>query len=261
MRADVFLFEKGFAKSRARARVFIESGNVTINGKTVLKPSEQIDESVENIVLISAEERYVSRGGLKLEKALNVFKIDVSGKCCLDVGASTGGFTDCLLKHGASKVYAVDSGSGQLVPELINDERVVNIEKYNARNLKKGDFSVSIDTVVIDVSFISQTLIIPGIADVLYDGGIFVSLIKPQFEAGRGSVGKNGIVKDKKDRLFAAKRVIECAESFGFGCFGFDVSPIQGGNGNIEYIAAFEKGRKSTINDNVIQSVIYTGGV
>ena len=245
MRADVYLFSFGYAKSRSAAQALISEGGVAINGKIISKPSDNIDENSENSVEITSVQKYVGRGGYKLEYALERFAINVSGYTAIDVGASTGGFTDCLLQNGAVKVFAVDSGEGQLDSRLVGDSRVVNIEKYNARNLKREDFDGTVDIAVMDVSFISQTLIIPSLSQMLDDGALFVSLIKPQFEVGRSAVGKKGIVKNPKDRINAVKSVISFAESFGFGCFGVAESAITGGDGNIEYVAAFKKGDKS----------------
>lgn len=248
MRADVYLASNGYAKSRSSAQSLISAGAVVINGNAVLKPSEQIDENVENSVIITQTQKYVGRGGYKLEYALERFGVDVRGLTAVDIGASTGGFTDCLLQNGARKVFAVDSGEAQLDSSLVVDSRVVNIEKYNARNMKKEDFNEKIDIAVMDVSFISQTLIIPSLSELLEDGAWFISLIKPQFEVGRSAVGKKGIVKNPKDRINAVKSVISFAESFGFGCLGVSESAITGGDGNIEYVAAFRKGIQNKIS-------------
>ena len=245
MRLDVFLAANGYADSRTQARKLIEEGAVSLNGRLADKASLSVDESREMDVQIIHRQRYVSRGGLKLEKALEVFSVDVNGLCALDVGASTGGFTDCLLQHGASMVYAVDAGERQLAGSLLADKRVICMEKYNARNLSKRDFPYTPDIAVMDVSFISQTLILPALSGVLENGGILLSLIKPQFEAGREAVGKNGIVKRGADRRHAMERVLDAAEACGLACFGMDVSPILGGDGNIEDIAAFRKGGKA----------------
>ena len=239
MRADVFLTERGYVDSRTRASRLIDQGCVLIDGKTVLKASTDISDT-EHDVVISNTDRYVGRGGLKLEAALESFKIDVCGKKCIDMGASTGGFTDCLLQNGAREVYAVDSGRGQLHKSLLSDNRVVNIEGYNARELSKDNFG-SFDVAVMDVSFISQTLIHPAISSVIMPESVFISLIKPQFEAGRSAIGKNGIVKSAKDRENAIHRVIESARLCGFRTIGLIVSPIKGGDGNVEYLACFER--------------------
>lgn len=242
MRLDKYLTEAGYAESRTQAQNLICEGNVLLDGKRIVKPSYAVDENGNLTVRIVNRQKYVSRGGLKLEKALSVFSLDVRGMCALDVGASTGGFTDCLLQNGASRVYAVDAGEGQLAPSLRTDARVVCIEKYNARDLKKEDFPEVFDIAVMDVSFISQTLILPGLSALLPEGGLLVSLVKPQFEAGRECVGKNGIVKYARDRRKALERVIDCAETLELTCFGADVSPICGGDGNVEFIVAFRKG-------------------
>lgn len=251
MRADVFLSSCGYAKSRSAAQSMISEGSVVINGKKIEKASENIDENAENSVQITAEQKFVGRGGYKLEYALEKFGVDVNGMTAIDVGASTGGFTDCLLQRGATKVFAVDSGADQLDAYLASDPRVVNIEKYNARNLKSSDFDEKIDIAVMDVSFISQTLIIPSLSELLSDGAWFVSLIKPQFEVGRSAIGKKGIVKSPKDRINAVKSVVSFAEGFGFGCLGVSESVITGGDGNVEYVAAFRKGVKTEIIINL----------
>ena len=247
MRVDLYLTEKGYAKSRSAAQTLIENDAVLINGTLVKKASAQIDENAENEVVITKTEKFVGRGGYKLEYALEKFGVDVNMLVAVDVGASTGGFTDCLLQRGAKKVFAVDSGEGQLDSKFIFDNRVVNFEKYNARNIKKEDFGEKIDIAVMDVSFISQTLIIPSLSSLLDEGGRLVSLIKPQFEVGKSAVGKKGIVKDPKARINAVKSVVAFAESFGLGCLGVAESVITGGDGNIEYVALFEKGAKTQI--------------
>ena len=247
MRIDVYLALKGYVKSRSAAQNIISSGNVFVNGKRIEKVSETVDEDRENEVVITELPKYVGRGGYKLEYALSNFNIDVTNMTAIDVGASTGGFTDCLLQNGAKKVYAVDSGENQLDVSLIENPKVVNMEKYNARNLSRSDFGEALDIAVMDVSFISQTLIIPALSELLGDGSIFVSLIKPQFEVGKSSIGKKGIVKSPKDRINAVKSVLAFADRFGFGCIGVSESVITGGDGNIEYVAAFKKGEKTQI--------------
>ncbi len=239
MRADIYISSNGFAESRTRAARLISEGKIVIDGRTILKSSEDILPG-EHDVIITEEDAYVGRGGLKLSEAIERFNIDVAGKRCIDIGASTGGFTDCLLQNGAGVVYAVDSGKGQLHKRLLEDERVVNIEGYNARELSYDEFG-SFDIAVMDVSFISQTLIHSALSDILADKGMFVSLIKPQFEAGRGALGKNGIVKAARDRENAILRVLESAELNGLYCVGLINSPIEGGDGNKEYLACFTK--------------------
>lgn len=255
MRADVFVYSGGYAKSRNAARILIESGAVIIDGNTVTKPSEEIDENAEHTVEITKTEKFVSRGGLKLEAALEAFAIDVNGMDAIDIGASTGGFTDCLLKRGARFVVAVDSGEGQLDKVLACDKRVKSIEKYNARQLTDEIIPNKADIAVMDVSFISQTLIIPRIRSVLKDNGAFVSLIKPQFEAGRTAVGKGGVVKKAQDRLNAVLRVKDCAAEYGLSLTGLIVSPITGGDGNIEYLARFEAG-KAPLDEKHIRRIV-----
>ena len=195
MRLDLFLVDKALADSRQRAQRLIKNGCVSVDGKILTKPSEDVDTANEHLIEITEtdDERYVSRGGLKLEGALSAFGISPKGMICADIGASTGGFTDCLLQNGAEKVYAFDSGSGQLHSKLKNDKRVISKEGFNARYITLSDVGERVDMVVMDVSFISQTIIIPALVKLLRENGIFVTLIKPQFEAGRSALGKNGI--------------------------------------------------------------------
>lgn len=237
------MFEREIVVSRSRAKELIQNGAVSLDGKIVRKPSYEIPDDFEptKITIDEAQNKYVSRGGYKLEGAITHFHLDCKGKVSLDVGASTGGFTDCLLAYNARKVYAVDSGTAQLSPKLLLDERVVSIENYNARFMKKEDFADKIDLVVIDVSFISQTLILPQIASLLEKEGELVSLIKPQFEVGRDCVGKKGVVKDEKARQAAIKKVCDFAHELNFELMGIMKSPIEGGDGNIEYLAYFKK--------------------
>lgn len=252
MRADLFLFSGGHTKSRQEARKLIESGDVKINGRTVKKPSEQIYEQDEQKVEINNTAAYVSRGGLKLDAALFAFAIDVNGMRALDIGASTGGFTDCLLSRGAAQVTALDAGHGQLDARLAADPRVKSIEGFNARALCEGGAGCigdGFDIAVMDVSFISQTYIIPGLPGLLVAGGYFIGLVKPQFEAGRTAVGKGGIVRDRTHHAAAIARVADCAGKAGFGWIGFIPSPIKGGDGNTEYLAAFQLGGGGEVPD------------
>lgn len=254
MRLDAYLFAKGLAKSRSFAKMLITDGYVEINGKAIKKPSFEVGDNDE-VTVTGEPYSFVSRGGVKLEEALSAFSIDVSGMCAVDIGASSGGFTDCLLKRGAEKVFAVDSGSGQLVSSLCSDARVVNIENYNARNLNAEDLGTLCDIAVTDVSFISQTLIIPAAVSVLRDGGIYVSLIKPQFECGKSGLGKGGIVKNKNVMAQAIKKVIDCAYENGLGCKGLIASPIFGGDGNTEFLMYCVKGEDSVISEKIIKEV------
>lgn len=241
MRVDLYLSTFGHAGSRKKAQDLIAAGAVKIDGIEVKKPSALINEEVPHTVDIEEVFKYVSRGGMKLEAALNAFRVSVGGKKAVDVGASTGGFTDCLLQRGAAKIYSVDSGIGQLHEKLRANERVVCIERFNARELTAENTDGECDIAVCDVSFISQTYIIPGIAATVRQGGEFVSLIKPQFEAGRSALGKGGIVHSGAYRYLAVKRVLECALANGFDCIGLIPSPIEGGDGNKEYLAYFVK--------------------
>lgn len=240
MRLDVYLVEKSLVDSRTDAKNFIIAGAVCVNDKVIKKPAFEVVGD-ENISVDKSGKRFVSRGGLKLEAALDAFGIDVTGALAIDVGASSGGFTDCLLKRGASHVIAVDSGSGQMVESLRSDLRVTVIENFNARYMSRDDFDYIPSLAVMDVSFISAKLIFPAVAGLLSDGGRFVCLIKPQFEVGRGGLNKKGIVKNADLRSKAAKDVVECAACLGFELLGMIESPIVGGDGNIEYLAYFRK--------------------
>ena len=256
MRLDLFLFTGNYVKSRQKAKVLIEGGNVTIENKIITKPSYDIDEnSVPNIQIID-DCKYVSRGGLKLEKVIEASNMKIDGKICIDIGASTGGFTDCLLQYGAKKVYAIDSGTNQLDHSLKINDKVVSIEGFNAKGLSIDLIGEPADIITIDVSFISQTLIMPGAFQLLCDKGVYISLIKPQFEAGRDKIGKGGIVKNSKDRLFAVNKVLECAEALGYKCNFFIKSPIKGGDGNIEYLSVFEKSDKGISKDYIKNLVL-----
>lgn len=243
MRLDVYLFENGFASSRTEAKNFVSQGAVSVGGRVVSKPSLDV-LGTEEIAVDKSVKKYASRGGTKLEAALDSFNLSVKGCMALDIGASSGGFTDCLLKRGVAHVIAVDSGSGQLVSELREDKRVSVFENYNARYMKPSDFEYVPDFAVMDVSFISATYIIPAVYSVLSYGGRFVCLIKPQFEVGRQNLGKGGVVKSEKHRAEAVKKVTECAELVGFVLEGIIESPILGGDGNTEYLAYFRKEKK-----------------
>ena len=211
MRVDTYLLAAGYTPSRKKAQDLIDAGAVKIDGIVIKKSSLQINETIEHDVVIEQVFPYVSRGGIKLQAALDAFGINVSCKKAVDVGSSTGGFTDCLLRRGASRVIAVDSGIGQLHESLLADSRVKSVEHFNARELDLNVTEGYCDVAVADVSFISQTYLIPPIASVLRDGGVFVSLIKPQFEAGKQALGKNGIVTNGAYRFLAAKRVVNSA--------------------------------------------------
>lgn len=255
MRIDTYLAEQGLAKSRSFAKTLLDEGFVTVNGAVIKKASFDVSEG-DDVQVTGSPYSYVSRGGVKLEGALNAFSLSVSGMTCVDIGASSGGFTDCLLKRGAKKVYAVDSGYGQLDSTLCNDERVINIENYNARNLSADDLGEKCDIAVTDVSFISQTLIIPAAKNVISDGGLYVSLIKPQFECGKSGLGKGGIVKSKRIMAEAVKKVIDCAASCGLGCQGLIKSPIEGGDGNCEFLMYCILGKENTVTEKTVKEVV-----
>ncbi len=242
MRLDTFLFENGYFESREKAKKAITEFRITVNGKTVTKPAAEVSE-IDNITVIPSERtEYVGRGGIKLEYALDTFKIDVQGKRAIDIGASTGGFTDCLLKRGALKVYSIDIGHNQLHLSLANDTRVVNLEGVNAREMTSELVENNpVDVAVSDLSFISQKLVIPKTSAVLSKGGIYVILIKPQFEAGREHLNKNGIVKSEKVRMRVLSDILEFAKSCGYEIIGSTTSPIEGGSGNTEYLAVFRR--------------------
>lgn len=241
-RADLVLCEKGLAESRTRARALIKSGAAFVDGRPIEKPSELLDgDSV--FTLSESALDYVSRAALKLEEALEVFEISPDGLTVADIGASTGGFTECLLKHGAKKVFAVDVGTDQLHPTLKSNPAVVSMEGVNARELRAESFPCRIDMAVMDVSFISQTLIYPALASVLEKGSYLIALVKPQFEVGKENVGKKGVVKDKKGALLemVTLKIRYAAEDNGFELLRLIDSPIKGGTGNKEYLALLRK--------------------
>ena len=235
-RLDQRLFELGLAESREKAKATIMSGIVYVNGQKSDKPGTQVSDDAEIVVRGNACP-YVSRGGFKLAKALEVFPVEPAGQVCIDCGASTGGFTDVLLKNGAAKVYAVDVGYGQLAWQLRQDSRVVVMERTNARALTPDMFPESMDLGVMDVSFISIRLILPALHGLLKPGGEVVCLIKPQFEAGKADVGKKGVVRDKAVHERVLREMCEFFPTAGYTLLGLDYSPIRGPEGNIEYLA------------------------
>lgn len=241
-RIDKLLAERGFAESRAKAQAMIMAGVVLVDEKRVAKASEQFEpESAIRIKGETTESRYVGRGGLKLEAALERFGIDPTGYSCLDVGSSTGGFTDCLLQHGAAKVVAIDVGTNQLVWELRNDPRVEVRENTNARGLLPTDFEDLFDLIVMDVSFISATKILPALFDLVREGGRIVVLIKPQFEVGKGEVGKGGIVRETEKHQRVVNELTSFADQLGLRSCGVIESPITGAEGNKEFLACYRK--------------------
>lgn len=235
-RLDVYLCNNGFAKSRERAKSLIKSGRVTVNEKVCTKPAYEVGQT-DKIYTEPDELMYVGRGGLKLEKALDDFCISVKDKICADIGASTGGFTQCLLEHGAKTVYAIDVGHGQLDSSLVNDSRVINCEGVNARHLRSEMFSEKLEFISVDVSFISLELLIYPLCDLLDEKSEMVTLIKPQFEAGKKALNKKGIVKDPMDHIKVLEKMICVFNDAGLTVKGLINSGITGGDGNIEYLA------------------------
>jgi len=256
-RIDVLLVNKGFFATREKAQTSIMAGNVFIDNQRIDKAGTKIDIS-SHIELRGETMKYVSRGGLKLEKAINEFLINATGCIAMDIGASTGGFTDCLLQNGASKVYSIDVGYGQLDWSLRQDRRVVVMERTNFRYITKEQINDDIDLATIDVAFISLTKILPNLKNFMKVGGAVIALIKPQFEAGREKVGKKGVVKDKAIHFSVSKDIIEFSKSIGFCPIEFSYSPIKGPEGNIEYLLLlrYENQCTNTIEDSYILDVI-----
>lgn len=255
-RLDVLLVEKGYAQSRERARAIIMEGAVYIDNQKFDKPGEPVLSSAQ-IEVRSQGISYVSRGGLKLEKAIELFEIDLKEKICIDIGASTGGFTDCILQNGALKVYAIDVGYGQLAWSLRNDQRVINLERTNVRNLSREQMRDDADFFSVDVSFISLKLVLPVAAAFLKDAGEGVVLIKPQFEAGRGKVGKKGVIRDSNVHREVIENVCKMLPEFGFSAKGLTFSPVKGPKGNIEYLLYLQKSDlESVITGELIDLVV-----
>lgn len=239
-RLDVLLVKKGLAESREKAKAIIMSGIVYVNSQKEDKAGAVFEETAP-VEIRGATLKYVSRGGLKLEKAMTHFGVMLEGKVCMDVGASTGGFTDCMLQNGAVKVFSVDVGRGQLAWRLRQDPRVVCMEKTNIRYVTPKDIGVPVEFASIDVSFISLTKVLGPVKELLTPDGQVVCLIKPQFEAGREKVGKKGVVREKSTHLEVVNRVIQYAEEIGFSVRNLDFSPIKGPEGNIEYLLHLKK--------------------
>lgn len=239
-RLDVFLCEQNYFSSREKARAAIMAGEVIVNGEKIDKAGFQVKEDAQ-ITLIGEKLPFVSRGGLKLDKAMKTFPIDLTGKIMADIGASTGGFTDCALQNGAAKVYAVDVGYGQLAWELRQDSRVVVLEKTNARYLNEEMIPDLLDMASIDVSFISLTKILPALTSRMKETGEIVALIKPQFEAGKEKIGKNGVVRDPKTHLEVIQHILDFLPGAGLYPWGLTYSPIKGPKGNIEYLLWMKK--------------------
>lgn len=241
-RLDVILVNEGYAPSREKAKAIIMSGSVYVNGQREDKAGTSFDTAkIKQLEVRGSSLKYVSRGGLKLEKAMEKWEFKLDTKVCMDIGASTGGFTDCMLQNGAAKVYSVDVGHGQLAWKLRNDERVVCMEQTNFRYLTRADIQDDLDFASVDVSFISLTKILIPARNLLKSGGEMVCLIKPQFEAGREKVGKNGVVRDSAVHKEVICKMIDYAASIGFEVLHLDHSPIKGPEGNIEYLLHIRK--------------------
>lgn len=254
IRLDIYLTQNGLAPSRERAKSMIMEGIVFVDNQKCDKAGEMIKENA--VVEIRGNTlKYVSRGGLKLEKALKEFPIDLHDRITMDIGASTGGFTDCMLQNGAKKVYAVDVGYGQLAWSLRNDERVVNMERTNIRSLTRDDIPETPDFASIDVSFISLRLVLPVVKELLSETGEITALIKPQFEAGREQVGKKGVVRDLSIHIEVIKNIVDFAQGIGLFTEGLSFSPIKGPEGNIEYLLYLKKTGENKIDINMIKNI------
>lgn len=239
-RLDVAVFERGYAETREKAKAMIMAGSVYLNGQKALKGGAAVRET-DVIEVRGSVNPYVSRGGLKLAKAVKSFGLRLENCICMDIGASTGGFTDCMLENGAAKVYAIDVGYGQLAWKLRCDERVINLERTNFRYVTREQVPDEIDFASVDVSFISLKLIIPVMYSLLAENGRAVCLIKPQFEAGKENIGKKGVVRDKEVHESVVEAITDFAAENGFKVIGVDFSPIKGPEGNIEYLMYIEK--------------------
>ncbi|MGN0586248.1 MAG: TlyA family RNA methyltransferase [Oscillospiraceae bacterium] len=235
MRLDVYLVENKIVSGRERAKEHIKKGDVKVNGAVMVKPAYDVVPE-DNVEFTGERLKYVGRGGLKLEKAVTEFALDLDGKICLDIGASTGGFTDCMLKNGAAFVYAVDVGTGQLDESLVSDSRVKNMEKTNFADTRPEDYEPAPEFFSADVSFVSLKVIIPRLMEIMPEEGRAVLLIKPQFEAGRSNIGKRGIVKDRKVHVSVINDIISFCKLSGAAVCGLTYSPVTGGDGNIEYL-------------------------
>lgn len=252
-RLDVLLVQRGMAASREKAKAMIMAGEILVDGEREDKAGSMFPDTV-TITQKGRPLPYVSRGGLKLEKAMSHFGLDLTGKICMDVGASTGGFTDCMLQNGAVKVYAVDVGHGQLDWKLRNDERVVCMERTNIRYVTPEDIQEPVQFVSIDVSFISLTKVLLPVRNLMEEGAEMTALIKPQFEAGREKVGKKGVVRDPAVHLEVIQTVISYAKSISFGVRHLEFSPIKGPEGNIEYLVHLVKLPEGTVEEKMLVS-------
>ena len=261
-RLDVLLVEQGYAASREKAKAIIMAGSVFVNGQREDKAGTTFDPAKSTIEVKGHTLKYVSRGGLKLEKAMGQFSITLEDKVCMDIGASTGGFTDCMLQNGAKKVYSVDVGHGQLAWSLRNDERVVCMEKTNFRYLTREDIQDDLDFASVDVSFISLSKILLPARKLLKDNGQMVCLIKPQFEAGKDKVGKKGVVREKSVHQEVIEKIYTLTEILGFKILGLEYSPIKGPEGNIEYLIYIEKDPEANektkeYTESMVESILH----
>lgn len=254
-RLDVLLVQRGLAPSREKAKAMIMEGNVYVNGQKEDKAGASFDAQVP-LEVRGKTLAYVSRGGLKLEKALKQFALSLEGMVCMDIGASTGGFTDCMLQNGAAKVFAVDVGYGQFAWKLRQDARVVCMEKTNIRYVTPEDIGEALDFASVDVSFISLTKVLCPAKELLKDGAEMVCLIKPQFEAGREKVGKKGVVRDKAVHLEVIEHVVAFAREIGFSVLHLEFSPIKGPEGNIEYLVHLKKDGLGTLAETVLPELV-----
>ena len=257
VRLDAFLVTKGLVQSRERAKALIMAGQVYIDNQKCDKAGLMIDDEKTVAEIRGEQLKYVSRGGLKLEKAMDTFPITLDGKVTMDIGASTGGFTDCMLQNGAKKVFAVDVGYGQFAWKLRQDERVVNMERTNIRYVTAEQIGEKIDFASIDVSFISLKLVLPVAKELTNDNGEIVALIKPQFEAGREQVGKKGVVRDINVHYSVVETVLDFARSINFRVAGLSFSPIKGPEGNIEYLAYLKKSDcEDVVTTDIIKQIV-----
>ncbi|MCI5771639.1 MAG: TlyA family RNA methyltransferase [Clostridiales bacterium] len=254
-RADVHTVRCGLAASREKAQALIRAGRVVWEGRTVEKPAQPVPDDAVFDLQGEAEQAYASRGGYKLEKAVQAFGADVRGAVAMDVGAAAGGFTDVLLRHGAAHVYAIDVGYGQLEARLRADERVTVMERTNARNLTREQIALQPNLTVMDVSFISIRLILPTAARIMGNQGRFLTLVKPQFEAGRGGVGKNGVVRDAAVHQRVLDEICAFAPSFGWHVAQLTYSPVKGPAGNVEFLADIQPGTEGTVTEKEIMAV------
>lgn len=252
-RLDILVTERGLAESREKAKTLIMAGQVYVDGQKADKPGDTFSEDAA-VEVRGKGLPYVSRGGLKLEKAMREFGLQLQGRTCMDIGASTGGFTDCMLQNGAQRVYSVDVGYGQLAWSLRTDPRVVNLERTNARYLTREQVPEEIDFFSVDVSFISLTLILPAVRPLLAEHGQAMCLIKPQFEAGREKVGKKGVVRDKAVHEEVIEKICSFALENGFSVLGLTFSPVKGPEGNIEYLIYLERSEAPSQGEQVLSA-------